>query len=519
MAGFRDLLGKLTGRVASESMGFAIGTAASPMLEPIAREFTIQANERLPNVPLSPEEAANAVVQSHMSLEEAIAEARKSGLRDEHMQLLVEINGAPPGPQEMLELMNRGKVTRDQVIQAIRESRVKPKYTEMLLELAKAILSPAEAAEMVIRNVLTPQEGERIAAMSGVAAEDFERMVRITGQPPGLEMLVRGLRRNLIDEGRFREGVRQSHLRDEWTDLVIGLGEEILTPEQLVNAVVQGAMSESEAEHWRDRVGISKETFDVLVETRGNPPGPEAMLRLYRRGKITRSELEQSLKESNLKNKWIDTYLESATLELPREVIERLYRHGAIKHDEAVSAVEKLGYSSDDSELMIGAVKAEKTSTDKDLTKGEIVRLYSEGAIGRDDASGMLQDLGYDDQEADFLLTISDFQRISRFLNSAIGRVHNLYVNHRISVEAATTAMDRLQVPTEQREHLLDLWNEERDANVHVLTPAEIRNAAKNGFIPPDEAFTRLVQLGYSERDAAILLNLSKVTYDIPPLQ
>lgn len=516
MAGIRDILGKLTGRVASESVGFAVGTAAAPILAPVAREFEIRANETRPNLPLDPAAAANAVVQGELTREQGAAEAKKSGIDGSLFETLVGIAGLPPGPTELMEMYRRGRITEDRMIDGILRGHTKLGWEREYLKLIDVPLSPAEAAEMVIRSVITEAEGQRIAKENGIAPEDFSRMVEISGSPPGLEMLVRALRRKIIDEGQFVRGVRQSRLRNEWTDTVKELAVEILTPEQLVNAVVQGAISKGEAQGWLERVGLDQQSFDILVETRGNPPGPEAMLRLFRRGKVTRAELEQSLRESNLKNKWIDTYLESATLELPREVVTTLLRHGELSDDQGIAAMQRLGYSEDDAKLIVAAAHSEKNAADKDLTKSEIVRLYSEGAIGRDDAAGMLGNLGYDSKESDFLLTISDFQRVARFLNAAIGRVHTQFVNHRIDVDVVTTALDRLQVPSDQRENLIDLWTEERAANVKILTAAEVAKAAQLGFMEVQESYTYLQNLGYSARDAAIYLNLHKVSIDVP---
>lgn len=81
-------------------------------------------------------ELVAAVVQNHMTHDEAMLLAEAQGVRPEHFDTFVENAGNPPGPQQMLNLWVRGYVTEAEVDQALRESRLKNKWIPALKRLA-----------------------------------------------------------------------------------------------------------------------------------------------------------------------------------------------------------------------------------------------------------------------------------------------------------------------------------------------------------------------------------------------
>jgi hypothetical protein len=70
----------------------------------------------------------------------------------------------------------------------------------------------------------------------------------------------------------------------------------------------------------------------------------------------------------------------------------------------------------------------------------------------------------------------------------------------------ASGYLDRIGIPSQQRDYLLDLWDIESAGNVRLLTPAQIVKAYSTTLITADDALARLQQQGYSEGDATLLL-------------
>ncbi|GAI71210.1 unnamed protein product, partial [marine sediment metagenome] len=110
---------------------------------------------------------------------------------------------------------------------------------------------------------------------------------------------------------------------------------------------------------------------------------------------------------------------------------------------------------------LVSADKPERTAAERDLTKTDIYKGVKTGAITRGEAVELLMDLGFDEEEADFLL----------FIN----------------------------IPRDEEDEVVAQRS---------LTKADILKGLKTEVITRDEARTRLLDLRYSPADAEFLLKI-----------
>jgi hypothetical protein len=61
-------------------------------------------------------------------------------------------------------------------------------------------------------------------------------------------------------------------------------------------------------------------------------------------------------------------------------------------------------------------------------------------------------------------------------------------------------------VPSAQRDQLLALWKVQSEATTRVLSEAQIVKAVNKQLISPDDGGARLMAIGYSADDAALLI-------------
>ena len=93
----------------------------------------------------------------------------------------------------------------------------------------------------------------------------------------------------------------------------------------------------------------------------------------------------------------------------------------------------------------------------------------------------------------------ADAQRVLKFLNSAIGKVHTLYAGHKITREQAVNAIGALGIPATARDDMLGLWDDERDVNIPILAPASILTLLDHGVMTSEAAYESLVARGYPD--------------------
>jgi len=116
---------------------------------PLRKEW-IPAIKALQWEPLSPNDAADSVNQGHLGLEAATREARLSGVRPEHFNLMIENAGLPPGIEFADEAYNRGIITDAQWTSMFLESRIKNRYIPLMKSMRTRLI-PQETIRMLFR--------------------------------------------------------------------------------------------------------------------------------------------------------------------------------------------------------------------------------------------------------------------------------------------------------------------------------------------------------------------------------
>lgn len=86
------------------------------------------------------------------------------------------------------------------------------------------------------------------------------------------------------------------------------LPNEIHSPLELAQMVVQGVLDEQAAAGEAAKAGISGDAFHQLVRVAGEPPGPQQLLELWDRGDIDEGDVDRGLLQSRLKPEWVDLF-------------------------------------------------------------------------------------------------------------------------------------------------------------------------------------------------------------------
>lgn len=488
--------------VAGQALGVGLGDLFTNELTPVIGSI-IKTN---PNLFLSPDVMAALVAQHKMPPAEARDEAARQGINSQRWSRLLDAASTDPDLGTLLMAHRRGLLTDAQLLDGIRASGLDSKWQSAVFSLTHVPLTADQAADMVQRGILTHDQGKEIAAAEGVNGADFSRMVQASGQALSLQDLLFLYRRKQITRERLEQGIRQGNTRNEWIPEAEMLGVLPMSTSAAIEAAVQNHISEAEARKIASENGLDPAHFQPLLESAGAPLSRTEMTELWNRGEVTQAQVEQALRESRVKDKYIPEVLKLRRYLIPPDTVRMMYERGVVDKAKALSMFADRGIEASDAELYLTMSSNEKMAPNRDLTMSIIRQLYEDRAITHAVAVKSLQDMGYDETEAAQILSISDLQRNQRLLNSAISRVHARYVAHRIDEVSAVTALDQLQVPSDQRDAYIDTWNVERDLNVPTLTVAQAGGAVKKGLITPQDMYDRLIKMGYDNNDATILV-------------
>lgn len=487
--------------------GSGIGNSIAGIITNTMAPAVWKALSANPNALIPPDGLADLVARRVVGVDYGRSSSANQGISGGKFDWLVAGAVRQPDVGTILELYRRGRINREEAEKVLGHIGLPGQYLDKIPDLARELLSASDLANLVDRNAMSENEAESRAQQVGLAPDDFRRIVELVGVPPDAGELLLAYRRGVIDKARLLRGIRQSPLRSEWFDVIESLQFERMSTADAIEATVQSHISHSEAKRIAQENGLDVQDFDTLVETAGIPPGPQELLDFMNRGLISEADVRQAISESRVKNKYIDLYIKTARKILPNDTVRQMLRNNVIDDAEAITMLRDLGYSQRDAAALAALAHAQKTQVDKDLTKSEVINLYEYLAISKSAAEKMLTELGYDVQESAWLILLSDLRRQKRETDAAAGVVRSKYVAHKITDQEASTALDTLRVPSEMRDHLLNIWGLERDANTTELTKAEIIKYLEVGFIDRANATARLLAKGYDAGDVNLLIS------------
>jgi len=477
MAGFGEFLGK-TGEAAWQLFVWQIaGQIVSAALTPYLTELTYLVNEKHPDIVLPVNDLVAGVIRGHITQADAAGDAAKLGIDGE-------------------------------------------RFTH-LLEIARVKIAAPDLAQLVVRGFMDRQTATTEAGFTGWDTHRFDLLTKIAADAPGPGDLAIALRRELITEDSpdpdvpsFAGGIRQGRLSNIWIPMFHGLAEDWPTWQEALNADLQGQLSHDDAMAMYKRLGGRPEFYQWLFNTRGQAPTPTQALELLNRGIITergrgpeQTSYEQAFLEGPWRNKWLEPFLALRTYVLPPRSVVAMVHNGALTDQQAATELAKSGVAPEQAAALIIEGHHRAAATDKDLAKADILAMYSDRLIPQADAHSLLTALGYSDDNATLLTELTDLRRSIAAVNTAVSRIHTLYVSHKITRAAAIEVLKKLGIPQDQLSEIVHTWDLEAAANIKQLTEAQIARAYKLEFITQAEATDELVTLGYTPFDAWILLS------------
>ena len=501
-----ELSALLSHSLVSSAIGTSIGAGLANVLAP-ANQAIMYAD---PRQILEPSAVAQMAAARVVSESYALEAGRLSGFPEDTTRLLIEAAYSYPSVGQLLELLRRGQIKGDEVVTALRRAGVPEQYIGPLLTLEHNVLDPEQLALMVLKGIRTPEDGAAEAARSGVPAQHFEDIILATGEPPGLEQMMEAYRRKLIDGARFEKAVRQSRVRDEWTDVLLALRFQPASPADAIRGAVQGHISEGKAKEIAELGSLRGEDFQWMLETAGNPPGPMTMIELWRRGDATQAEVEQAIREGRTKNKYIPNLTKLKRVLPPQRTVVTMLSHGAITEQEAARLLHEHGYDDVTIKGYILAATSSQSIREKQLARAEVVELYYDHAISEAEALRHLKMLGYTASTAKIVLGMADLKRERALQQAAMSPIRSAYIGRHIDAAEAAQRLDGVGVPHQQRDLALRLWAVDREAHTKRLTEAQIVKANTQGLLTDVQAEDRLLTLGYDRTDARILLDMEK---------
>jgi hypothetical protein len=393
-------------------------------------------------------------------------------------------------------------------------------------------LTPDISADFVERNIISQATGEAIAAQNGINKQNFQWMVDGAGEPPGLDFVLEAYRRGFIPFGPATTGepsvetaIRTGRIYDYWTGTIDKMRYSPIATADAVDAAVENQISQEAAAAIAQQNGIDQASFQILFDTRGNPPAPSELMTLVNRGLIPlegtgpeATTFQQGIAEGATKDKWTDLLAQLRVYIPSVYYLNQLAEAGTLTAAQVAGYYADLGIPAPIATGLAAQASGSKTAKAKELTVSQVTTAYQEGFLTEAQATTFITALGYTPAEVTLLLEIEEFSRILKAYNQTITKIASYYVANKLTAIEAKAALQQVQVPEDQATQLISAWNTQKSLNVRLLTEAQIADAFYLEIISQDTAINELGGLGYSPQDAWILLSVkAKIALPNPP--
>lgn len=154
---------------------------------------------------------------------------------------------------------------------------------------------------------------------------------------------------------------------------------------------------------------------------------------------------------------------------------------------------------------------ADKTAHKKRLRdegRAEIIKQYELGTILGDDAVPKMMDTQYSREMAKQELDLVDAAIKRGIVEAKVKELETAFMSGQQTIAQISQVMTGLNIRDDRRVQYLELWQWERNVNRRQLTTQEILAAAKSGIMTQQQATQRLVNLGWTNADAMVELQM-----------
>lgn len=274
-------------------------------------------------------------------------------------------------------------------------------------------------------------------------------------------------------------------------------------------------------QQWGEQNGIAPNFAKYAWRAHWHLPSPTQLFEFYRRLRHTgkygnpkqfREEIKRVLIQQDILPHYVDYFLDVAFTPLTRIDSRRAFEIGSLNEGGLQRAYYEAGYSDENANILVKYNK--KLLRDKWL-KNPLIKKYAVGDLSKNEATFLATDAGLPDY------MVPEFQTRMEFFSKAERRKKCVKSYRRRFMIGEITAQDAIELligqelDAPQAQQLVAGWQCERDARGKEIPAAKLIDYFMLGVIDQVELYRRLINLGYTTDDAALIQQEARVRLSI----
>lgn len=370
------------------------------------------------HVPLSPADAALAVLRGNLPMGEAVGIAAQWGLTQTDFQTVIDNTGEPPGPEQLLEANRRGFISQDRLRKGILQSRIRDEWLDVMEKLAFEPMSTSDAVNAVIQNHLTQAQGEEVATKNGLEPGNFATLVETAGEPLSRTEMEQLYNRGLVTKSQVTQALLESRLKPKYNDLAFQLHTRLPEVRELSDMVLWGTMTHADATAEVVKLGYDATTAGRLISTSINrkletdrTTVVSAIEQLYEDNAISEEDASAQIGKMGFTPAEVKFKLQAAELKRHTKLVNaglNVIKAKFVAHhlDKAAasSAIDAMGIPHKQRDGLLQLWQIERSANVAVLTEAQIIKALKIGTLDVKEALARLVDKGYALVDAEILV-------------------------------------------------------------------------------------------------------------------
>lgn len=380
--------------------------------------------------------------------------------------LNVSFSPNPPGPGEVIQAAFIAPEKTGEVRDAMRRAGLSDKDIDLLFLASYRLYDP---------------ETIRMAWLRGILSED--------------EMFMR-MRELGFTDTRIKEIVQTWPVIPGVQDLLMMYAKEAFEPDIIEKTGLDQEFPEEGVPHLA-ALGVSREWALKYWYAHWDYPSLEQGFDMHRRGLISDEELDMLHRIVETPKFWRDKLQGIAYSPYTRVDIRRMHKMQVITDEELVENYRWAGYDQAHAEKLAEFTIIYNQQDTKSLAVGQIIRGYADKYLTREDCTELLGQLKYSESQADFLLTLEDYEEQQDVQNDIITAIKDRYQNNLMERTEAEDRLNKLNLPAIKISSLLERWEVRRLMDVKMPSKTDLDKFLRNKIINEDKYRYEMQKLGY----------------------
>jgi predicted nucleic acid-binding Zn-ribbon protein len=379
--------------------------------------------------------------------------------------------------------------------------------------LSSARFSPGESwAGMWRRSDLTPQlrDGLRDLGYTDLAIDVYGEIL----QPRlGEGSLIRSMFLGDISEPEAFEELTRRGYTSEQAFQIIELSKFRPGPGDLVAMAGREAFRDDVAARWgydedfpqqfaeeMKKFGDTEDWARAYWRAHWDLPSVTLGYEMLHRRVITEDDLEDLLRISDIPSTWRQKILQVAYRPYTRVDVRRMHKMGVLSDEQLVEAYMDDGYDRERAQNLAEFTIRLNQEDNRDLSKSDILQGYRVGMLSFDEAVSSLTSIGYDQNEATFLVSREQAELTRKLTDKEVDVIEDLYVNRDIDRAQAETRLTSLGLAASEIERHITSWTIDRDRRTKRPTQSQYDSFLLRDIVTIAEYREGLASLGYQDR-------------------